>query len=146
MNDRHDELVRRAAELKAESAALKVVAKSWPAGRRRAVRPEPGLLPLLQCLAPQPSGLGLRGPCLGLRGPCLGPQSDIELPLQDLVDRRAGDGRPGHHAQLTQHADDGTLGVDGPIREYYLIGQRDTADTSQWRTEIGWPIFRTASP
>jgi len=29
MNDRHDELVRRAAELKAESAALKVVAKSW---------------------------------------------------------------------------------------------------------------------
>ena len=139
MNDRHDELVRRAAELKAESAALKVVARSWLAGWRRAVRPEPGLLPLLQCLAPQPSGLGLRGPCLG-------PQSDIERPLQDLVDRRAGDGRPGHHAQLTQHADDGRLGVDGPIREYYLIGQRDTADTSQWRTEIGWPIFRTASP
>jgi len=27
-----------------------------------------------------------------------------------------------------------------------IFGQRDTADTSQWRTEIGWPIFRTASP
>ena len=35
------------------------------------------------------------------------------------------------------------LAVDGPIREYYLVGQRDTADTTQWRTEIGWPIFQT---
>ena len=34
------------------------------------------------------------------------------------------------------------LAVDGPIREYYLVGQRDTADTSRWRTEIGWPVFR----
>ncbi len=37
-----------------------------------------------------------------------------------------------------------TLAVDGPIREYYLVGQRDTPDTSRWRTEIGWPIFRTS--
>jgi DNA-binding transcriptional MerR regulator len=37
------------------------------------------------------------------------------------------------------------LAVDGPIREYYLIGQRDTPDTSRWRTEIGWPVFRTSS-
>jgi hypothetical protein len=37
------------------------------------------------------------------------------------------------------------LAVDGPIREYYLVGQHDTADTSQWRTEIGWPVFQTAS-
>ena len=42
---------------------------------------------------------------------------------------------------VTRHA----LAVDGPIREYYLTGQRDTPDTSQWRTEIGWPIFRTGS-
>jgi effector-binding domain-containing protein len=34
------------------------------------------------------------------------------------------------------------LAVDGPIREYYLVGQRDTPDTSRWRAEIGWPIFR----
>jgi DNA-binding transcriptional MerR regulator len=37
------------------------------------------------------------------------------------------------------------LAVDGPIREYYLVGQRDTPDTSRWRTEIGWPVFRTGS-
>jgi hypothetical protein len=35
--------------------------------------------------------------------------------------------------------------ADGPIREYYLVGQRDTPDTSRWRTEIGWPIFRTST-
>jgi DNA-binding transcriptional MerR regulator len=35
------------------------------------------------------------------------------------------------------------LAVDGPIREYYAVGQRDTPETAQWRTEIGWPIFQT---
>ncbi len=40
---------------------------------------------------------------------------------------------------VTRHA----IAVDGPIREYYLVGQRDTADIAQWRTEIGWPIFQT---
>ena len=43
-------------------------------------------------------------------------------------------------AYVTRHA----LAVDGAIREYYLVGQRDTPDTSRWRTEIGWPIFRVA--
>ncbi|WP_345433725.1 MerR family transcriptional regulator [Actinoallomurus vinaceus] len=42
---------------------------------------------------------------------------------------------------VTRHA----LAVDGPIREYYLVGQRDTPDTTQWRTQIGWPIFQTGS-
>jgi len=37
------------------------------------------------------------------------------------------------------------LAVEGPIREYYLTGQQDTPDTAQWRTEIGWPIFRTTT-
>jgi DNA-binding transcriptional MerR regulator len=45
-------------------------------------------------------------------------------------------------AYVARHA----LAIDGPIREYYLIGQRDTPDTSRWRTEIGWPIFRTSTP
>lgn len=38
------------------------------------------------------------------------------------------------------------LGVDGPVREYYTVGRRDTVDSSLWRTEIGWPIFQTADP
>lgn len=40
---------------------------------------------------------------------------------------------------VTRHA----LAVEGPLREYYLMGPRDTPDTSAWRTEIGWPIFQT---
>ena len=40
---------------------------------------------------------------------------------------------------VTQHA----LAIDGPIREYYLVGPHETSDESEWRTEIGWPIFRT---
>jgi DNA-binding transcriptional MerR regulator len=43
-------------------------------------------------------------------------------------------------AYVARHA----IGVDGPIREYYLVGQQDTPDSQQWRTEIGWPVFRTS--
>jgi DNA-binding transcriptional MerR regulator len=42
-------------------------------------------------------------------------------------------------AYVTRHA----LAVDGPIREYYLVGPSDTPDESLWRTEVGWPIFQT---
>ncbi|HKR69582.1 MAG TPA: MerR family transcriptional regulator [Streptosporangiaceae bacterium] len=36
------------------------------------------------------------------------------------------------------------LAVDGPVYETYLVGPRDTDMAEQWRTEIGWPIFRIA--
>ncbi|MDH6705790.1 DNA-binding transcriptional MerR regulator [Kitasatospora sp. MAA19] len=42
-------------------------------------------------------------------------------------------------AYVARHA----LAVDGPIREYYLVGQRHTADSALWRTEVCWPVFRT---
>jgi DNA-binding transcriptional MerR regulator len=42
---------------------------------------------------------------------------------------------------VAEHA----LEVDGPIREYYLVDWRDTADESAWRTEICWPIFSTGA-
>src|SRR5579862_580287 len=42
-------------------------------------------------------------------------------------------------AYVTKHA----LAVDGPIREYYLVGPFDTPDESLWQTEVGWPIFQT---
>ena len=35
------------------------------------------------------------------------------------------------------------IGVDGPIREYYLIGYPETEDESKHRTEVAWPVFRT---
>jgi DNA-binding transcriptional MerR regulator len=37
------------------------------------------------------------------------------------------------------------ISVEGPLREHYLIGFLDSGDPSQWETEIGWPIFRSAS-
>ncbi|MCK9902884.1 MerR family transcriptional regulator [Parafrankia colletiae] len=33
--------------------------------------------------------------------------------------------------------------VSGPVHEIYVVGPRDTPDASAWRTEIGWPVFRT---
>ena len=40
---------------------------------------------------------------------------------------------------VSRHA----LAIEGPLREYYLVGQLDTADRGAWRTEIGWPVFQT---
>jgi DNA-binding transcriptional MerR regulator/effector-binding domain-containing protein len=42
---------------------------------------------------------------------------------------------------LTQQA----LRIDGPIREIYHVGPRDTDDSSAWRTEMGWPIFQVTT-
>jgi DNA-binding transcriptional MerR regulator len=35
------------------------------------------------------------------------------------------------------------IGVDGPIREYYLVSALDTDDDAEHRTEVCWPVFRT---
>jgi DNA-binding transcriptional MerR regulator len=43
-------------------------------------------------------------------------------------------------AWVVEHA----LAVDGPIHETYRVGPRDSDQPSEWRTEIGWPIFRVA--
>ncbi|MFK4448537.1 DNA-binding transcriptional MerR regulator [Caballeronia udeis] len=57
-----------------------------------------------------------------------GPHSDIDLAYGALA------------TYVAQHA----LAIEGPIREYYLVGSHETADATLWRTEIGWPIFQTA--
>lgn len=36
------------------------------------------------------------------------------------------------------------IGVEGPIREYYLINGLDTDDESKHRTEVCWPVFLTS--
>ena len=59
-----------------------------------------------------------------------GPHSDIDRAYGLLA------------TYVTKHA----LGVDGPVREYYLVGPNEMADESEWRTEIGWPIFATSKP
>jgi hypothetical protein len=35
------------------------------------------------------------------------------------------------------------IGVEGPIREHYLVTAFDTEDQSRHVTEIGRPVFRT---
>jgi DNA-binding transcriptional MerR regulator len=57
----------------------------------------------------------------------VGPHEDIDLTYGALG------------SYVTTHA----LGIEGPVHERYLICEFDTSDASQWRTEIGWPIFQT---
>jgi effector-binding domain-containing protein len=35
------------------------------------------------------------------------------------------------------------IGVDGPIREHYLVTESDTDDESRLVTEVCWPVFQT---
>jgi DNA-binding transcriptional MerR regulator len=46
------------------------------------------------------------------------------------------------YAKLGSYAITHEISIDGPLREYYLRGAEDTPDEAEWRTEIGWPIFR----
>ena len=56
-------------------------------------------------------------------------------PLSTLNDTYAALG-----TYVSRHA----LAVAGPVRESYLVDARTSSDATQWRTEIGWPIFQTA--
>jgi DNA-binding transcriptional MerR regulator/effector-binding domain-containing protein len=47
------------------------------------------------------------------------------------------------YGALGKHVTERALGVDGPVREYYVVAAIDTPEAARWRTEIGWPIFRT---
>jgi DNA-binding transcriptional MerR regulator/effector-binding domain-containing protein len=50
------------------------------------------------------------------------------------------------YAALGSYATRHEISVDGPLREYYLRGADEVADEAEWRTEIGWPIFRADGP
>jgi DNA-binding transcriptional MerR regulator/effector-binding domain-containing protein len=47
------------------------------------------------------------------------------------------------YGALGTHVSEAALGVQGPVRERYLVGRRDTPDAARWRTEIAWPIVAT---
>ena len=49
------------------------------------------------------------------------------------------------YATLAAHVANHELRLDGPIREYYLVGRPDTPDDNEWRTEVCWPIFSTGT-
>jgi effector-binding domain-containing protein/DNA-binding transcriptional MerR regulator len=49
------------------------------------------------------------------------------------------------YGRLGAWVSDQALALAGPVHETYLVGPRDTPDAPEWRTEIGWPVFRTAA-
>jgi DNA-binding transcriptional MerR regulator/effector-binding domain-containing protein len=50
------------------------------------------------------------------------------------------------YGALARYVTERAIALDGPIRERYLVGRHDTHDESQWRTEVGWPIFDASGP
>jgi DNA-binding transcriptional MerR regulator len=64
---------------------------------------------------------------------------DVELAI--TLHTGAHEGADRSYGALATYVTDHTLGLDGPLREYYLVGSHDTPDETQWQTEIGWPIF-----
>jgi effector-binding domain-containing protein len=49
------------------------------------------------------------------------------------------------YAALGEVVAERAIGVDGPIREYYLVSSADTDDVGKHRTEVCWPVFRTGA-
>ncbi len=45
------------------------------------------------------------------------------------------------YGELGRWVADRGLGIAGPVHEVYLVGPRDGARPSRWRTEIGWPVL-----
>jgi DNA-binding transcriptional MerR regulator len=50
------------------------------------------------------------------------------------------------YGALGAHVAEREIGVDGPIREQYLVTPFDTDDESQHLTEVCWPVFQTTPP
>jgi DNA-binding transcriptional MerR regulator len=48
------------------------------------------------------------------------------------------------YAALGRYVTENEIAVEGPVHERYLVGPSDTDESRDWRTEIGWPIFRTS--
>jgi DNA-binding transcriptional MerR regulator/effector-binding domain-containing protein len=47
------------------------------------------------------------------------------------------------YGELGAYATAHEISVEGPLREYYLVDWSNTPNAEEWRTEIGWPIFRS---
>lgn len=49
------------------------------------------------------------------------------------------------YAELGKYVTARAIGVDGPIREYYVVSYFETPDESRHITEVCWPVFHTAA-
>jgi len=75
------------------------------------------------------------------------PATTVTLPAVELavtVHVGAHDDIEVTYGELGAWVVSNALAVAGPVRETYLVGPRDDADPSSWRTEIGWPVFPVA--
>jgi DNA-binding transcriptional MerR regulator len=71
----------------------------------------------------------------------------VTLPAAELaVATHVGehDGVDVTYGQLGTWVVENAMSVAGPVREVYRVGPRDASDPADWRTEIGWPVFRVA--
>jgi len=49
------------------------------------------------------------------------------------------------YAELGKYVTARAIGVDGPIREYYVVSYFDTPDESRHVTDVCWPVFHTGA-
>jgi effector-binding domain-containing protein len=85
---------------------------------------------------PQPSGLGPLGSQIRL----------LEIPaVEAAVAVHEGDlgDSDRTYGAIGSVVAERAIGVDGPIREYYVVGPGEGGDESRRRTEICWPVFLT---
>ena len=78
--------------------------------------------------------------------PAIGRVGPVEIPAVELavaVHEGPHDDIDVTYGELGAWVAGQALAVAGPVHETYLAGPRDTAEPSAWRTEIGWPVFRT---
>jgi DNA-binding transcriptional MerR regulator len=78
--------------------------------------------------------------------PTRGQVQPFTIPAGELavtVHRGAHDDIDVTYGALGAYVAEHILAVAGPVHEVYLVGPRDTDDRVKWRTEIGWPVFRT---
>jgi DNA-binding transcriptional MerR regulator len=71
-----------------------------------------------------------------------------EIPAADVavaVHKGSLDDADRTYAALGTEVAERAIGIDGPIREYYAVSALDTDDEASYRTEICWPVFRTAT-
>jgi len=152
--------------------ALQVALRSEPARVVAGIGADvdlPGVLAWYSGAMAELTSLGLAetGPCGGLydnelftddRGhvvaylsvdevPLVGRVGPVEVPAVELavtVHSGPHDDIDVTYGELGAWVADQALAVAGPVHENYLVGPRDTADATAWRTEIGWPVFRTS--
>jgi len=77
--------------------------------------------------------------------PVAGRVGPVEVPAAELaVTMHQGphDDIDVAYGELGAWVADQALALAGPVHETYLVGPRDTSDSSAWQTEIGWPVFR----